>query len=301
MSQTLIDVVLLFYIQHEPSVIIISYISYFCVIGLEWKNKPSLTRCETAPSLFLSTLPKRTSLFRPVYVCVFFVRRCYSSCLSHRSLDHLPDSGFIWAPEFTWGCGVDLRLLALHCGNIVIALRDHSCHLGPDLNWLQSEGVEAAVRLNHESAAAFLFSPQSLNQQNLCSVKTFVPFGSKQSQSGLGARPGGGGGAGGWGGARVQCVPRSHSTYKKTTNIICDLYKFQNVHLHLNSGNFQMVQNVLTIRLFLPREFLPSFTPPLFLTHAGVQRTVSTLQQTTTDHAVSKCVYIVTHIHLTKQ
>lgn len=73
--------------------------------------------------------------------------------------------GFFWAPGFTWGCGVSLRLLALHCGNIVIALRDHSCRLGPDLNWLQSEGAEAAVRVNHESATAFLFSPQSLNQQ----------------------------------------------------------------------------------------------------------------------------------------
>lgn len=138
-----------------------------------------------------------------VCVCVFFVLCCYSSCLAPHSLDHSPDSGYIWAPEFTWGCGVSLRLLALHCGNIVISLRDHSCHLGPGLNRLQSEGAEAAVRVNHESAAAFLFSPQSLNQQNLCSVKTFVPFGREQNQRGLGAQPGG------------PCAPRSHSTQKK--------------------------------------------------------------------------------------
>lgn len=236
------------------------------------------------PCLFPHTLHLHLCCWCNRSVC-FFVHCCCSSCLSHHTLDRSPDSGFLWAPEFTRGCGVSLRLLALHWGNTVIALRDHSCHLGPDLNWLQSEGAEAAVRLNHESAATFLCSPQSLNQQNLCSVKTFIPFGSEQNQRGPGVKPGG----------SMWASLTQH--LERTTTIICDLYKFQK----WISFELRQLWDVKKCALNLfPCSFSKSFLHSFLFSHPGVQKTASTSQQTTTDHAVSEDSK-VTHTYEIKQ
>lgn len=94
----------------------------------------------------------------------------------------LTDSAFVCVQEFTQGCGVSLRLLALHCGNTAIARCDHSCHLVPNPNWRHSEGAEPLSEWIMTQQTAFIFSPQSLRQQNRYNVKLLVPFGSWRCQ-----------------------------------------------------------------------------------------------------------------------
>lgn len=170
-----------------------------CVIGGSW-NSDMVWNC-----IFVST--------QPPCLCVFlFVHFCYCSCFSHHSLDHSPAFIAFGHLKFTWGSGgVSLWLWALHCGNILMSVWPQLL-FKPRPKLTAERGSWGCSQSESWVSEGILI--QSSNRQNLCSVKTFVPFGSEQRQIG-------------WSSARegLMFAPLAKH-FEKITTIIYDLYHF---------------------------------------------------------------------------